>query len=335
MNAKLFESGLIHYGYHREAFDFPGVIIYSRIYREEKYFVGILNCMADCQYSSRQLYILRNELSHRVPNSSFLIIAFSYDSYQVRSALEGDYGHWIYDEQEQKLMIFEDQPAGFLNVRQLLEGTDVVSRQPSRRPKDFFTITNLLVLANLIVFFIMESIGDTNDGGFLATHGSLLSSGVLENHEYYRIFTSMFMHAGIQHIFGNMLTLYFLGALLERYLGKIKYSLLYLLSGIVANVVTLVYYEYFVSGGVNSVGASGAIFGVIGGLVYLVLIHKGRLADLTISRLAIYLGLSLYMGITSTGINLAAHIGGFMGGFLFAMVLYRGARTKAQNQRQR
>ena len=117
---------------------------------------------------------------------------------------------------------------------------------------------------------------------------------------------SVFMHFGIGHLINNMLVLFVLGDNLERALGKVKYLIFYLLCGIGANIISLAvnmgrgYY-------VVSAGASGAIFGVVGGLVYAVAVNRGRLEDLSTQQLMI----------------LVAHVGGLLIGIFLGMIFYR------------
>ena len=120
----------------------------------------------------------------------------------------------------------------------------------------------------------------------------------------------------------NLLVLFVLGDNLERALGRFRYLLFYLACGAISGWASVYYYAakdpYVVS-----VGASGAIFGVIGGLLWVVIRNKGRLEDLSSRQLMIMAGLSLYHGFVSSGVNNVAHLSGMAAGFLLALVLYR------------
>ena len=134
----------------------------------------------------------------------------------------------------------------------------------------------------------------------------------------------MFMHFGIRHLVNNMLILFVLGDNLERALGKIRYLFFYLTCGVLANVISLLWEIWFPgSRMVVSAGASGAIFGVIGGLLYVVGVNRGRLEDLSSRQLATMVLFSLYFGFTSTGVNNVAHVGGLVSGIVMAWILYR------------
>jgi rhomboid protease GluP len=194
----------------------------------------------------------------------------------------------------------------------------------SRRKKDFVNIG--LIAVNVIYFLYLEMNGSTEDTQFMVSHGAMYAPLVIERGEYYRLITSTFMHFGINHIMNNMLILFILGDNLERALGHIKYLLFYLICGVGANVASMI---INLSGyrNVVSAGASGAIFGVIGGLLYAVAVNRGQLEDLSTRQLVVVILCSLYFGFTSTGVDNAAHIAGLIIGIIMGAVLYRRPRS--------
>ena len=192
--------------------------------------------------------------------------------------------------------------------------------------KSRLPVVNLTIIAvNFMYFGYLEIIGDTENTMFMVAHGALYLPAVLLG-EYWRLLTSVFMHFGIGHIVNNMLILYVLGDNLERALGSVKYLILYIVSGIGANCVSLWYDQTLAlqrTAVSVSAGASGAVFGVIGGLLYAVSVNRGRLEDLSTRQLAVMILLSLYFGFTSTGVNNAAHIAGLAIGIIMGLILYR------------
>ncbi len=192
--------------------------------------------------------------------------------------------------------------------------------------KSRLPVVNLTIIAvNFMYFGYLEIIGDTENTMFMVAHGALYLPAVLRG-EYWRLLTSVFMHFGIGHIVNNMLILYVLGDNLERALGSVKYLILYIVSGIGANCVSLWYDQTLAlqrTAVSVSAGASGAVFGVIGGLLYAVSVNRGRLEDLSTRQLAVMILLSLYFGFTSTGVNNAAHIAGLAIGIIMGLILYR------------
>lgn len=190
---------------------------------------------------------------------------------------------------------------------------------PRRRPA---YINGVLIAVNILYFFWLEFHGSTENAAFMVEHGAMYVPLVVREGEYYRLLTAVFMHFGISHLVNNMVILFVLGDNLEQALGKVKYLVFYLICGVGANVFSMVVsireYELAVSA-----GASGAIFGVIGGLLYVVIRNRGRLEDLSTRQLALFVACSLYFGFTSTGIDNAAHVGGLVLGFLLAAIFYR------------
>jgi len=151
---------------------------------------------------------------------------------------------------------------------------------------------------------------------------------VLEDGEYYRTLTYMLLHGGISHLFSNIFVLFFVGGTVERALGGFKYLVNYVASGFVAGVISVyynkwLYYHTLVDKAmVYSVGASGAIFGVVGALLWLAVANKGRIEGVSTRRMIMFILLSVYEGFANSGIDNAAHLGGLLFGVLSAVILY-------------
>ena len=177
-----------------------------------------------------------------------------------------------------------------------------------------------IIVINIVVFFLMDFTGDLNDGRYLLKWGAGYAPAIVEGNQYWRLFTAAFLHGDIDHLVSNMLLLGIVGDNLERALGHIRYLLLYIVSGIGASIVSLGV-QLLGEHAYITLGASGAIFGVLGALIYLLIRNKGRLEDLTLQRMIFMIGLSLYSGFTSTGIDNAAHVGGLIIGFAIAILL--------------
>ena len=179
-----------------------------------------------------------------------------------------------------------------------------------------------LIVINIAVFFILTMFGDTEDAVFMLQHGAMYEPNIIEGHEYYRIFTCLFLHFGITHLLNNMVMLGALGWNLELEIGKVRFVIIYFASGIIGNIVSL-FYDLTLEQPAVSAGASGAIFGLMGALLYVVIANRGRLGRLSGRGMLVMVILSLYFGLTSTGVDNLAHIGGLVSGFLLAVLLYR------------
>lgn len=185
--------------------------------------------------------------------------------------------------------------------------------------------TIILVVLNVLVFLAVEFTGFSQDTVHMLDWGAAYTPCIVEEGETYRIFTSMFLHFGIEHLINNMLVLFILGSRLERVIGSLRFAVIYFLGGIAGNVVSLLY-DLKQGEAAVSVGASGAVFAVMGGMILVVLCNKGRLEDLSMRQILILAVFSLYFGFTSSGVDNAAHLGGFLAGFILAVIVYHPRR---------
>jgi rhomboid protease GluP len=165
--------------------------------------------------------------------------------------------------------------------------------------------------------------------GPVLQRGALIPALVAQG-EAWRLVSSVFLHSGITHLGFNMLSLYFLGSFTEESFGRSRFFALYLLSGVSGGLA----YLYF--GGFNqpAVGASGAIFGLLGGVLGYAL-RRGTFSwqNPLIRQLLILLAINLYIGLSVANISNTAHLGGLVGGLAFgwlvAPTVYARKRTRA------
>lgn len=188
-------------------------------------------------------------------------------------------------------------------------------------------VTIALVAANVITYLVLEWLGDTTNGFFMAEHGAMYPDFIRINHEWWRIITAGFLHFGAVHLVNNMVILYCMGSRLERVTGHLKYFLIYLVSLIGAGLLS---YGMMLRTGdyAVSAGASGAIFGVIGGFLWIVILHRGRFEQITTRGIMMMIVLTIYYGFSSAGIDNWGHIGGLLAGFSATVILYHRNRQK-------
>jgi len=187
--------------------------------------------------------------------------------------------------------------------------------------------STILMDINVAVFGLMVLAGL----GFLTFRSEdLMAWGAnyrpsLDGLGYLRLLTSTFVHGGLLHLFMNMYGLLIAGSLLEPALGARRFTLAYLLSGLAGSIGSAVYHPAAVS-----VGASGAIFGLFGLLLALLLRRDQRVAKLPrrlVNSLVTLIGINLVIGFLVPGIDNAAHIGGFvMGAALGVLMSFGGQR---------
>ncbi len=177
-----------------------------------------------------------------------------------------------------------------------------------------------LITANIVVFAIFMLLGKSEDAAFMLRYGAMYEPYVVEGHEYYRLLSSIFLHFGIDHLLNNMVMLGALGWNLEPEIGKIRFLVIYFLSGIGGNICSLLLNIAYRDTAISA-GASGAVFGLMGALLCAVIRNKGRIGQLNKKKLAVLVGLSLYFGLTTAGVDNAAHIGGLACGFILEIFL--------------
>lgn len=199
---------------------------------------------------------------------------------------------------------------------------DAIDRM-RKRPKNWANI--MMAAANILVFLLVELTGSSEDTSHMITWGAAYTP-LISDGQFYRLFTCMFLHFGFEHLFNNMLLLIFIGDYLERYVGKLRYLAVYLIGGLGGSVASYIF-NVETGQAVVSAGASGAVFAVIGGMLYIVIRNKGRLEDISLQRLMLMAALSIYFGFASGGVDNAAHIGGLVCGMILCILVYRKRAT--------
>lgn len=181
--------------------------------------------------------------------------------------------------------------------------------------------TIALIVLNVAVFIFLSFGGMTEDAYYMLQNGAMYVP-LLREGEYYRLLTSIFLHFGFSHLVNNMLMLGVMGWQLELVLGKLKFLLLYFAAGLCGNLLSA-FAEIRTGEYAVSAGASGAIFGIIGALLYIALRNHGRIGTVSGQGILLMIALTLYYGFTSSGVDNFAHIGGLAAGFLLSVLLYR------------
>ena len=191
-------------------------------------------------------------------------------------------------------------------------------RENPRRTEALPLCTVALVGVNSIVFALGLLVPRL--GFWMEARGCYSVIYLLHGREFYRLITAAFLHADIEHLVNNMLLLYFCGEIVERTLGRVRFLILYALSAVFGNLLSSAY-ELFTGSLYDSIGASGAVFGLTGALLFLVIVRKGAAAHISMQRMVIAVFLSLYAGFYGANVNNAAHVGGLLSGFLLAFLL--------------
>lgn len=186
-------------------------------------------------------------------------------------------------------------------------------------------ITYALIVLNIMVYLFMLLYDTVDQTYFYALANDYEG---IQNGQIYRLITSMFLHSDIIHIACNMYALYILGPVVERYYGKTKFLIIYMLSGILGSIFSAA----FMSADTISIGASGAIFGLLGSIAYFTYYYRATLQGLLRSQILPVILLNLALGFMIPGIDVSGHIGGLIGGILVSMAIGIGDKGRTSDQ---
>ena len=178
-------------------------------------------------------------------------------------------------------------------------------------------VTYSIICLNILLFLLMYIFGNGSEDALTLLLFGGLNKDLVANGEIYRIITSAFLHNGIVHLTFNMYALYIIGKDVESFFGHVKYSIIYLLSIILGSLLSLV----FSNGFIVSVGASGAIFGLMGALLFFGYNYRVTLNNSITRQIIPIILLNLFIGTMIPSIDNFAHLGGLIGGYLAAMMV--------------
>ena len=200
-----------------------------------------------------------------------------------------------------------------------------------------YCVTLVLLVFNIVGYILCTQMGEV-----VYTIGSMNAEKILVAHEYYRFLTSVFLHADIEHLVSNMIFLFGLGQMVEQVTGHISFSIVYLLSGFGGSIFSILY--AVLTGKIyDAVGASGAIFGLVGALFILVVARdlkrrshsqgtveildqrgrqmQGAYESVSVGRIIFAVVYMIYSGSRAAGVDNAAHVGGLLCGIMIMAVI--------------
>lgn len=194
-----------------------------------------------------------------------------------------------------------------------------------RRMTNVPFMTYAFLIIQLVVFVLMELVGmkfgiygGSENGGILLLFGAMTPSAIIENHQFWRFITPIFVHIGLTHIALNSLTLYFAGRILEPIIGHIRFFAVYVLSGILGNLLSFA----FSHPNSISAGASTSLFGMFAAFIILGRIYPYHPMIRRMSQnMTLLIVLNLVMNIFDSGVDMFGHLGGAIGGILVMMVI--------------
>lgn len=187
-------------------------------------------------------------------------------------------------------------------------------------------ITYLLIAMCVLMFCLTYILGSSSlDIDTLYEFGAVFAPAVKQG-QVLRLLVGTFLHAGIIHLMVNMYSLYVIGSQLENFIGKVKLLIIYLVSALSGSLMSCLFSNYL------SVGASGAIFGLLGSMLYFGYHYRLYLGNVLKTQIIPLITMNLLLGFMLNGIDNAAHIGGLIGGYLITMALGINGKTEKNEQ---
>ena len=326
------------YGYCSFDENRPGVYIRET---EQVLYIVTLNryrsgytCLQNYENLQRQIeFMAATRYQKQVATLHIMITENGMFEQTVYDLLENMTNLWLVAKDTGRIYIFEKQLQDFDGLYEYLSTGLQYNEKNDRKNQAFqFTLVNMVIVAVNIMIYLgiilfYRDIYAIYNTDIMLKMGAMSYNTVMAG-QWYQLITSMFLHFGFDHLLNNMILLAYVGCELERRVGKIGYMILYFFSGIIGNVASLLYYGHAGEGIVVSAGASGAIFGVIGALFVVLLVGHTKTEDLSPKRLLFVALITIYYGLTSVGVDNAAHIGGLfagiIGGFLLSKISQYG-----------
>lgn len=204
-----------------------------------------------------------------------------------------------------------------------------VNKINQKQAEDLFAkkdpiITKILITINIVIFILQLVLGWDVVANFGANYAPFVKSG-----KFYVLFTSIFIHGNLIHLLFNMYALYIIGPQVESFYGKIKYLAIYFGSGILGALLSDIFLQNSIS-----VGASGAIFGLLSSIVYFGYHYRAYLDTVIRSQIMPLIIFNIFLGIVIPNIDTFCHIGGLIGGVLVSMacgIKYKSSKSERIN----
>lgn len=316
--------------------EFSKYLLFGRQEGHIFYGISVINCDSGCDYKTITELIKKSVDGLKSNKIIVNIYLSSSPNDELMEYIQNDIEDynaemislkWLVDTENENIIVKGSQPNDILGIRQAMinafESDEKISinsyeLKQQEKAKDESLVktakcnaTYVFMVLNFVFWIIMYTQWGENIVNSMSLDKSMVSEG-----QVYRLFTYMFTHGGIEHFVCNTFTLFIIGARLEKYSGSFKFSLLYILSGIIAGCTSYLVEPYGVA-----VGASGAIFGIIGGLIYMIRKIKHNIGGLDYSVAVVFAIIGVFSGFFVPNIDNFAHIGGLISGVILASIL--------------
>ncbi|WP_028399209.1 rhomboid family intramembrane serine protease [Ectobacillus panaciterrae] len=213
----------------------------------------------------------------------------------------------IFALQEEEPNLLRDRFAQVMQMKQKQQEQILSNAKP--------IVTKVLIAMQIIMFLLLEWYGGSTSGETLIRFGAKYNPLILQG-EWWRFITPIFLHIGFLHLLMNTIALYYIGSQVEQILGNVRFLFVYIFAGVCSSALS------FVMSDSVSAGASGAIFGCFGTLLYIALTYSKVFSKTVMQSVLTLIGINLLFGFIVPGIDNAGHIGGLIGGFLATAVVH-------------
>lgn len=256
-----------------------------------------------------------------------------------------DYGEslidirWTVDLSENKRIVNGNQPDKIMDIEKLIKASfqsegystsqdlNLLQQKSAEKRQALIKSSNIAITLGLIIINGFVEIytllgGNLWDSNFIIYNGAIDRTSIL-NGQWYRLITYMFIHGSLTHYLCNALSLYIFGGRIEKYYGKKNMLILYFVSGLCAGVFSMIF-----NGGM-AVGASGAIFGLIAGVLTYTKIKKHSMEGFDNYLMLIFAIIGIFSGFLMDNVDNWGHIGGFVSGIITSLVILRGDKNES------
>jgi rhomboid protease GluP len=215
---------------------------------------------------------------------------------------------------------FAVENESFDELEQLKQKTLFLAREQIEKEKQLFEygkpfFTYLFIVAQVLMFLFLEWKGGSTNTRVLIEYGAKFNP-LIKQGEWWRFLTPVFLHIGFFHLLMNTFALYYLGTTVERLYGSFRFFIIYLFAGFFGTLASFLFTSSV------SAGASGAIFGLFGALLYFGTVYRHLFMQTMGMNILSVIGINLLFGFIVPGIDNAGHIGGLIGGFLAASIVH-------------
>ena len=278
------------------------------------------------------LHIIKDTLERTLllkgyQNVNILFIISTNNPYSYKELANENIPFWIVDSDRNRIISYNSEDEDFLwlrdDIEQCLspsfqnENLSLKARISSLWKQPIFTLS--IAIINILIFIYMDLFCSFTEQAYIKLQYSNAWDFIYYKEQYYRLFTSIFLHTDMLHLFSNIVTLCAIGSQLEVSFGHFKYLLTYILSGLIASLVSFGYH-FYLGEPIFSMGASGAIFGVFGAYAIHSIFDNKDNKPMPALKIGFVALIMLINGMTASYVDNAAHLGGIVAGSIISFI---------------